>query len=164
MKATQATEECSQWRAKESKLFSPKGEKTAQQRLTAGSLEDVRWGLRSPGNKQDALHRSIRSIQLSGTEDESGKVHEKEAALTESTGAKWVATSQQVCQSGGRFLSDWLGVLLHGGRGGGGHAAVRLAVLFRREEAEALPVLKGAPPSEAGPQKGEQPVQDGRGP
>lgn len=82
MKATQATEECSQWRAKESKLFSPKGEKTAQQRLTASSLEDVRWGLRSPGNKQDALHRSIRSIQLSGTEDESGKVHEKEAALT----------------------------------------------------------------------------------
>lgn len=67
-----------------------------------------------------------------------------------------------------RFLSDWLGVLLHGGRGGGRHAAVRLAVLFRREEAEALPVLKRAPPppppSEAGPQKGEQPVQDGRGP
>lgn len=43
-----------------------------------------------------------------------------------------------------RFLSDWLGVLLHGGRGGGRHAAVRLAVLFRREEAEAVPVLKRA--------------------
>lgn len=41
-----------------------------------------------------------------------------------------------------RFLSDRLGVLLHGGRGGGCHAAVRLAVLFRREEAEALPVLR----------------------
>ena len=43
-----------------------------------------------------------------------------------------------------RFLSDWLGVLLHGGRGGRRHAAVRLAVLFRREEAEALPVLRRA--------------------
>lgn len=42
-----------------------------------------------------------------------------------------------------RFLSDRLGVLLHGGRGGGRHAAVRLVVVFRWEEAEALPVLKG---------------------
>lgn len=44
-----------------------------------------------------------------------------------------------------RLLSDWLGVLLHRGRSGDRHAALRLAVLFRREEAEALPVLKGAP-------------------
>lgn len=44
-----------------------------------------------------------------------------------------------------RLLSDWLGVLLHRGRSGDRHAALHLAVLFRREEAEALPVLKGAP-------------------
>lgn len=48
-----------------------------------------------------------------------------------------------------RLLPDRLGVLLHGGRGGGGNAAVHLAVLFCREEAEALPVLKRAPERQA---------------
>lgn len=43
-----------------------------------------------------------------------------------------------------RYLPDWLGVLLHRGRSGGCHAAVHLAVLFRGEEAEAVPVLKRA--------------------
>ncbi|KAF7668213.1 hypothetical protein LDENG_00026090 [Lucifuga dentata] len=41
-----------------------------------------------------------------------------------------------------RFLSDRLGVLLHGCRGGGGHAAVHLAFLFCGEEAEAVSVLE----------------------
>lgn len=53
-----------------------------------------------------------------------------------------------------RFLPDWLGVLLHGGRGGSHHAAVHLAVLFRREEAEALPVLKRAWGRQAARQRG----------
>ncbi|KAM3615372.1 uncharacterized protein V6R79_001168 [Siganus canaliculatus] len=43
-----------------------------------------------------------------------------------------------------RFLSDRLGVLLHRCRGGGGHAPVHLAVLFRWEKAEAVPVLTRA--------------------
>ena len=40
-----------------------------------------------------------------------------------------------------RFLSDRLGLLLHGGGSGRRHAALHLAVLFRGEEAEAVPVL-----------------------
>lgn len=40
-----------------------------------------------------------------------------------------------------RFLPDRLGVLLHGSGGSGCHAAVHMAVLFRREEAETVSVL-----------------------
>lgn len=49
-----------------------------------------------------------------------------------------------------RLLSDRLGVLLHGGRRRHRHASVHLAVLFRREEAEAVSVLIRAPDGDLG--------------
>lgn len=82
IKATQATEECSHWRAKEGKLPLPEGQKTAQQRLAP--LADAHIKMYTGDSEAWRVNRMFSTeastascCQVTGAEDENGKPYER---------------------------------------------------------------------------------------